>query len=77
MEFQNWPEANNGIPKFGQKIGMSKNGISKLDSGQKWNSKIGPLDKNGIPKLDIWPKMEFQNWTFVKNGIPKLDPSQK
>ena len=38
MEFQNWTEY--------------KNGIQKLDPGQKWNSKIGP-----------WPKMEFQNQT--------------
>ena len=42
---------------------QAKNGIPKLDPGQKWNSKIGP-----------WPKMEFQNWTLAKNGIPKLDP---
>ena len=52
MEFQNWTLAKNGIPK--------------LDPGQKWNSKIGPCSK-----------MEFLNWTLAKNGIQKLDPGQK
>ena len=65
MEFQNWT--------------LNKNGIRKLDPGQKWNSEIGPwpkmqfqnkiLAKNGIPN---WPKMEFQIWTLAKNGIPFL-----